>query len=70
MPPKRGHEPLEGHWMEDILRLAKLFPSVPASAISQERVFLELKRRSAGLRFNTKIETLDRDAVAYSWESK
>ena len=48
-------------------RIARLFLSVPASAIPQERHFSELKRRSAGLRNRTKIDTLDRDAVVFSW---
>ena len=47
-------------------RLARLFLTVPASAIPQERQFSELKRRCAGLRNRTKVETLDPDAVVFS----
>lgn len=47
--------------------LARMFMTVPASAIPQERHFSELRRRCGALRTRSKIETLDRDAVVYSW---
>lgn len=50
-----------------LLELAKLMLCVPASSIPQERHFSELKRRCAGLRTRTKIDTLDRDAVVFAW---
>ena len=48
-------------------KLARLFFSAPSLAIPQERHFSELKRRCNGLRTNTKVETLDRDAVVFGW---
>lgn len=50
-----------------LCKLAKLFLTIPASAIPQERHFSELKRRCAGLRASTKVDTLDRDGVVYAW---
>ncbi len=50
-------------------RIARLFLTVPASAIPQERQFSELKRRSAMLRNRTKVETMDRDAVVFLWKN-
>lgn len=47
--------------------LARLFWTIPSSAIPQERHFSELKRRCGALRTGTKVETLDRDAVVYAW---
>ncbi len=47
-------------------RLARLFLTVPASAIPQALQFSELKWRCAWLRYRTKAEMLDRDAVVYS----
>ena len=46
-------------------RVARLFMTVPASAIPQGRHFYELKRSRSGLRNRTKVETLDRDAVVF-----
>ena len=54
----------------NLTKLARLFLSIPASSIPQEKQFSELKRRSTGLRTRTKIETLDRDAVVFSWINK
>lgn len=48
-------------------KLSKLFSTIPASAIPQERHFSELKRRCAGLRASTQVDTLDRDGVVYAW---
>ena len=48
-------------------KIARLFLTVPASAVPQERHFSELKRRSAGLKNRTKVETLDRDSVVHAW---
>lgn len=50
-----------------LCKLARLFLTIPASAIPQERHFSELKRRCAGLRASTKVETLDRDGVVFAW---
>ncbi len=57
----------ESDRLSTLYRLATSFMTVNASAISQERQFSELKRRYAELRNRTKIDTLDRDAVVYSW---
>lgn len=51
-------------------QVARLLLTVPASAIHQERVFSELKRRGNSLRNRVKVETLDRDAVVYAWYDK
>lgn len=48
----------------------RLFLTVPAYAIPQERQFLELKRSYGGLRNRTKVETMDRYAVVYTWTEK
>ena len=53
-----------------LARVARLFLTVPVSAMSIERHFLELKRKCERLRASTKIETLDGDRVLYSWFSK
>ncbi len=47
--------------------VTRLLMNVSASAIPQERHFSELKRRITGLRSRTKVGTLDRDAVIFSW---
>lgn len=51
----------------NIGRLARLFLTVPASAILQERQFSELKRRCDSFDSRSNIENLGRDAVVYSW---
>ena len=53
-----------------LARVARIFLTVPASAMSIERRFSELKRRCERLRASTKIKTLDRDGVLYSWFSE
>ena len=53
-----------------LAKVARLFLTVPASAMPIERHFSELKRRCERLRASTKIETLDRDGVLYSWFSE
>ena len=52
--------------MPSLARLARLFHHVSASSIPQERQVSELKRKNAGLRNRTKIETLDRDIVVFA----
>ncbi len=47
--------------------VVRLLMNISASAIPQERQFSELKRRITGLRSRTKVGTLDRDAVVFSW---
>lgn len=51
-------------------KMARLFMTVPSSAIPQERQFSQLKRRCNGLRVRTRIKSLDRDAVVYDWDEE
>ena len=48
-------------------KIARLFMTVPPSAIPHERQLNEHKRRCSGLRNRVNIERLDRDAVFFGW---
>ena len=48
-------------------QIARLFLTVPASTITRERMFSELKCRSATLRNRKESDILGRDAVIYAW---